>query len=113
MNVVCIIPARGGSKGIPRKNIKDFGGKPLIQWTIEAALSVNKIDRVVVSTEDKEISVLANEVKQAGNHSIVWNAADLPSGFYFVAMTSNDFHTTQKVTLITVSYTHLTLPTKA
>jgi len=48
----------------------------------------------------REIAVLANEVKQAGNHAIVWNAADLPSGFYFVAMTSNDFHTTQKVTLI-------------
>ena len=48
----------------------------------------------------REVSVLANEVKQAGNHTYVWNASNLPSGFYFVTMTSNDFHTTQKITLI-------------
>ena len=48
----------------------------------------------------REVAVLANEVKQMGNHSYVWDAADLPSGFYFITMTSNDFYTTQKVTLI-------------
>ena len=52
---LAIIPARGGSKGIPRKNIKMFCGKPLIAWTIEAALKSNFIDRAVVSTEDEEI----------------------------------------------------------
>ncbi len=57
--LTALIPARGGSKGIPRKNIKDFGGKPLIQWTIDAALSVNIIDKVIVSTEDEEISEIA------------------------------------------------------
>lgn len=53
---VCIIPARGGSKGIPRKNIRSLGGKPLIAHTIEAALGATSIDEVFVSTEDEEIS---------------------------------------------------------
>lgn len=53
---VAIIPARGGSKRIPRKNIIDFNGKPLIAWTIEAALASNKFTKVVVSTDDSEIA---------------------------------------------------------
>lgn len=59
MTLLALIPARGGSKGIPRKNIRPFNGKPLIQWTIEAALAAPSIDRVVVSTEDQEIAELA------------------------------------------------------
>lgn len=55
-NVVTIIPARGGSKGIPRKNVRLLCGKPLIAYTIEAARSSKLIDRVVVSTEDEEIA---------------------------------------------------------
>jgi CMP-N-acetylneuraminic acid synthetase/spore coat polysaccharide biosynthesis predicted glycosyltransferase SpsG len=55
-NVVAIIPARGGSRGIPRKNVRLLCGKPLIAYTIEAALSSKLIDRVVVSTEDEEIA---------------------------------------------------------
>jgi CMP-N-acetylneuraminic acid synthetase/spore coat polysaccharide biosynthesis predicted glycosyltransferase SpsG len=54
--VVAIIPARGGSKGIPRKNLRLLCGKPLIAYTIEAALSSKLIDRVLVSTEDQEIA---------------------------------------------------------
>lgn len=54
--VYAIIPARGGSKGIPRKNIVDFGGKPLISYTIEAALHSKYVDKVVVSTDDPEIA---------------------------------------------------------
>lgn len=54
-----IIPARGGSKGIPRKNIKDIAGKPLIAWTIEAAKASKKLDRFVVSTEDTEIAAIS------------------------------------------------------
>ncbi|MDO8713797.1 MAG: acylneuraminate cytidylyltransferase family protein [Polynucleobacter sp.] len=54
--VVCIIPARGGSKGIPRKNIRLLGGKPLIAHSIEAALTAKSIDEVYVSTEDEEIA---------------------------------------------------------
>lgn len=57
--ILAIIPARGGSKGIPRKNIRLLCGKPLIAYTIEAALSSKYIDRVVVSTEDKEIAQIA------------------------------------------------------
>ena len=56
MQSFCIIPARGGSKRIPRKNIKLFRGKPLIGWTIEKALKSNCFDKVIVSTDDIEIS---------------------------------------------------------
>lgn len=54
--VVCIIPARGGSKGIPHKNIRPLGGKPLIVHTIEAALGAAGVDEVYVSTDDKAIA---------------------------------------------------------
>jgi N-acylneuraminate cytidylyltransferase len=56
MNILGITPARGGSKGIPRKNIKEIAGKPLIAWTIEAAKESEMIDRYVVSTEDEEVA---------------------------------------------------------
>jgi len=55
-NVVAIIPARGGSKGLPGKNIRDLCGKPLIAYSIEPALKSQLIDRVIVSTEDAEIA---------------------------------------------------------
>lgn len=58
---VAIIPARGGSKRIPRKNIKEFFGKPMIAWSIEAALKSNCFDRVIVSTDDKEIANIAED----------------------------------------------------
>ncbi len=57
--VLGLIPARGGSKGIPRKNVMPIAGKPLIAWTIEAALSARSIDRVVVTTDDAEIAELS------------------------------------------------------
>ena len=57
--VIAIIPARGGSKGIPRKNIADLAGKPLIAYSILAARHAELIDRVVVSTEDEEIAEVA------------------------------------------------------
>jgi len=59
MNIVGIIPARGGSKRTPRKNIKLLAGKPLIAYSIEAALKSKYINRVVVSTEDAEIAEVA------------------------------------------------------
>lgn len=59
MSTFALIPARGGSKGIPRKNIKPIAGKPLIVWTIEAALRSSLLDAVVVSTEDEEIAEVA------------------------------------------------------
>jgi len=59
--LLALIPARGGSKRLPRKNILDFVGKPLIAWTIEAALNSKYIDRVVVSTDDKEIADISKK----------------------------------------------------
>ena len=58
---VCIIPARGGSKRIPRKNIKKFNGKPIIAYSIEAALKSNCFDQVIVSTDDDEIAEVAKK----------------------------------------------------
>lgn len=58
---LCIIPARGGSKRIPRKNIKDFLGKPIIAYSIEAAISSGLFDEVMVSTDDLEIAAIAKE----------------------------------------------------
>ncbi|WP_043360231.1 pseudaminic acid cytidylyltransferase [Methyloversatilis universalis] len=58
---LAVIPARGGSKRIPRKNIRLFGGKPMIAWSIEAAIASGCFDRVVVSTDDPEISAVARE----------------------------------------------------
>jgi N-acylneuraminate cytidylyltransferase len=58
---LCIIPARGGSKRIPRKNIKDFLGKPIIIYSIECALKSDLFDEVMVSTDDDEIAKIAVE----------------------------------------------------
>ena len=57
--MIAIIPARGGSKGLPGKNIKPLNGKPLIAYAIEAALKSKHIDRVIVSTDDKEIAKIS------------------------------------------------------
>ena len=56
---LAIIPARGGSKGIPRKNVLPVAGRPLLEWTIRAALAARRVDRVVVSTDDPEIAAMA------------------------------------------------------
>lgn len=61
MSSLCIITARGGSKRIPRKNIKEFCGKPIIAYSIEAALESGIFDEVMVSTEDEEIAAIARE----------------------------------------------------
>ena len=58
---IAIIPARGGSKRIPRKNIKDFFGKPLIAYSIQAALESNLFDKVIVTTDDEEIASIAKQ----------------------------------------------------
>ena len=59
MATICVIPARGGSKRIPRKNIRLFRGQPMIAWSIKAALASGCFDQVVVSTDDFEISAVA------------------------------------------------------
>lgn len=61
MKRLAIIPARGGSKRIPRKNIKKFLGKPIIAYSIEAAITSNLFDEIMVSTDDEEIATVARE----------------------------------------------------
>lgn len=58
---IAIIPARGGSKRIPRKNIKEFCGKPIIAYSIEAALQSNLFDTIMVSTDDQEIAKISQQ----------------------------------------------------
>ena len=60
-NVLAVIPARGASKGLKNKNIKVIAGKPLISWTIDAALKSKHIDKVIVSTDSKEIEKISKE----------------------------------------------------
>ena len=59
---LALIPARGGSKGVLRKNIALVGGKPLLAWTIESALKANCIERVIVSTDDEQIAQVARDL---------------------------------------------------
>lgn len=63
MNILCVIPARGGSKGLKNKNIMPFFGKPLIAYTIEAAFESKLIDKIVVSTDDEKIAKVACKYK--------------------------------------------------
>lgn len=83
-NVIAIITARGGSKRIPRKNVKEFCGKPILQYSIEAALASGIFKEVMVSTDDEEIARIA---KEAG--------AKVP--FMRSEKTSNDYATTADV----------------
>lgn len=59
---ICVIPARGGSKRIPKKNIKTFFGKPMIQWSIEAAQQSNIFDQIIVSTDDEVIADISKDL---------------------------------------------------
>jgi len=61
MKTVAFIFARGGSKGLPGKNIRNLGGKPLIAWSIDIALSVKRIERVIVSTDSEDIATIARK----------------------------------------------------
>lgn len=61
MNIISIIPARGGSKGVPRKNIKLLAGKPLIAHSIELSLGSKSVNRTIVSTDDQEIAEIAKK----------------------------------------------------
>jgi len=73
MKIIAIIPARGGSKGIPKKNIQLLAGKPLISYTIDTAWHSEKITRVIVSTDDHEIAAVS---KQYGAE-VVWRPANI------------------------------------
>jgi len=61
MSTICIIPARGGSKRIPHKNIRLFRGKPIIGWSIEAAKATDRFDHIIVSTDDDRIAEVAKK----------------------------------------------------
>lgn len=61
LRIAAVIPARGGSKGIPYKNLADLGGRPLIAWTIAAAKAAHGLDRIIVSTDDTNIAAAARE----------------------------------------------------
>ena len=61
IKIIAVIPARGGSKGVPRKNIRIVAGKPLVAWTITAALKSKYIDKVIVSTDDNEIAKISEQ----------------------------------------------------
>lgn len=62
MKTLAFIPARGGSKGIPRKNLADLAGKPLLQYSIEAARASGRVDRIFLSTDDSEIMALGRSL---------------------------------------------------
>jgi YrbI family 3-deoxy-D-manno-octulosonate 8-phosphate phosphatase len=70
---VAIIPARGGSKGIPRKPVRILAGKPLLGWTILAARSASRVSRVVVSTDDREIADVAREF----GAEVIWRPEEI------------------------------------
>lgn len=59
LSYAAVIPARGGSKGIPRKNLRPVGGKPMVQWSIDAAVASSRLSHVFVSTDSEEIAVVA------------------------------------------------------
>ena len=84
MKALALITARGGSKRIPRKNIKDFNGKPIIAYSIEAALGSGVFDEVMVSTDDEEIAEISRSY-----------GAQVP--FFRSEKTSNDYATTSDV----------------
>lgn len=86
MKKVAIIPARGGSKRIPRKNIKEFCGKPILAYSIEAAVESGIFDAVMVSTDDDEIAEIARRY-----------GAEVP--FYRSEQTANDYATIPEVCL--------------
>lgn len=90
MSSLCIIPARGGSKRIPRKNIKPFMGKPIIAYSIESAMKSSIFDEIMVSTDDEEIADVAR-----------LHGASVP--FMRSAETSNDYATTVDVLLEVVN----------
>lgn len=91
MGNICIIPARGGSKRIPRKNIKEFLGKPIIAYSIQAALDSGLFDEVMVSTDDLEIADIAKKY-----------GAKVP--FMRSAKNSDDFATTFDVIEEVINY---------
>lgn len=100
MKIIAIIPARGGSKSIPKKNIIDFCGKPLIAWSIEHAFNSKYIKDVYVSTDDQEIATIS---EQYGAH-IVWRpheiATDVSSSEEALLHTITDIEKNESIDIV-------------
>ncbi|WP_397300236.1 pseudaminic acid cytidylyltransferase [Nonlabens ulvanivorans] len=96
MSNICIIPARGGSKRIPRKNIKSFLGKPIIAYSIEAAIKSQLFDEIMVSTDDEEIAAIAKEygavvptmrsAQNANDHATTFDVLDEVLKYYSTSL---------------------------
>lgn len=98
--ILAIITARGGSKGLPKKNILNLAGKPLIAWTIEAAQQSRYIDKVILSSDDDEIISVAHDFKcevpfrrpaelatdEASSVDVLFHAIEKVSGYDYVAL---------------------------
>jgi CMP-N,N'-diacetyllegionaminic acid synthase len=98
--VLAIIPARGGSKGVPQKNIQPVAGHPLIAWTVAAALAARKVDRVILSSDDEAIMAAAREAgcevpfrrdaslstDEAGSIDVLMDALERTPGFDVVVL---------------------------
>ena len=93
---ICIIPARGGSKRIPRKNIRDFRGRPMLEWSVIAAFDAGCFDRVIVSTDDPEIADIALSC-----------GAEIP--FLRPAALANDYAGTREVVVHAIEYLEPTI----
>ena len=98
MSIIAFIPARGGSKGVPKKNIKMLSGKPLIAWSIEQALNSKFIDRVIVSTDCPTIAKVA-----------IAYGAEVP--YMRPDSLSNDTATTESA-MLHLSLIHISEPTR-
>ena len=95
-----IIPARGGSKRLPRKNVLDLCGKPLISWTIEAALNSKYLDEVVVTSDDSEILGIANNMKVRSIKRPPHLASDTASTFDAVKHTIDNVDSYEYIVLL-------------
>lgn len=110
MKCTAIIPARGGSKGIPRKNVTPFNGKPLICWNIEAALQTEHIDQVIVSTDDAEIA----EISRGAGAQVIMRpdaiSSDIASSEDALIHVLNALNETPELTVFLQCTSPLTLP---
>ena len=91
MNNILIIPARGGSKRIPKKNIKEFNGRPIIEITLKKVMELDCFSKVIVSTDSQEISLIARQI-----------GAEVP--FIRPANISGDFTTTREVIVHAITW---------
>lgn len=107
---LAVIPARGGSKRIPRKNIKPFFGRPMIAWSIEAAQKSGCFDNIIVSTDDDEIAEIARAYGATVPFKRPRHLADDHTGTTPVIAHAADWHRTQGMALSAVCCIYATAP---